>query len=271
MQKIHLKESNRELLTTLMELGLSHSESRVFMAMAISKAIVASEVSRISGVSRPDTYRALIGLVDRGLVEKVISKPAKYKPLSISEVVSILLERKEKENDTLAEKASKFLTLVNADKAEPTIRSLDNQFIFVPSHGAMDVEVDKLASRAQKEICVILTLNRLLPWLDRKTVHDALDRGIQLKAITEKPSVMPKEIVAAIKRLQVSFKFLSELPSVCFGIYDNREVLFTICVGRTYWKSPGIWSCNQGLIELARNYFYSSWSTALPLTDTTKR
>ena len=186
-QRSELKTKYEEMLSTLIELGLARSEARVFIALASTKVAIVSDISKISKVSRPDTYRALASLVDLGLIEEVISAPSQYRSLSVSEALSILIERREKSSSSLYKRAAKFYDLFKNGKAELAPHAIDNQFVVIPAREAMNIKVDKLAAETQTEICVILTLNRLLPWLDKKNVREALVRGVRLKILSLKP------------------------------------------------------------------------------------
>jgi sugar-specific transcriptional regulator TrmB len=261
LQTPQTKSVNEEIIKTFMEFGLSRSESRVFLALAQSGTILVSEASQISGVSRPESYRVLVGLEELGLVEKVLCNPTKYCALSMYDAFSLLIARKEKNNITLYKKAAHFYELFKDKKMVSEMTGVENQFVVIPPGEALRIKLAKMSAEVQKSICLIVSLKKLLLSLNEPFLVEAWKRGIALKVITENPleSRIPKGIVNFKKKHSFEIKFIKFNPSLCYVIVDDKEALITISADSGYLKSPSIWTNNAGFLELAQNYFNVAW------------
>ena len=83
-----------ESIEILVELGLTHTEAKVYTALLCLKRATAKNIHRASKVARQDVYQLLSDLQEKGLIEKIIGNPAKFKPIPASDAVSILTERR---------------------------------------------------------------------------------------------------------------------------------------------------------------------------------
>lgn len=93
----------------LNSLGLGLSEAKVFSALSKLGASTAGTISKTSGVAREFVYRIMPNLMKKGLVEKIITSPEKFKAVPMKNAYTILLRRKEEENRKLWSKAMKDL------------------------------------------------------------------------------------------------------------------------------------------------------------------
>jgi sugar-specific transcriptional regulator TrmB len=95
-----------EYIEILAELGLTHTEAKIYMNLLCLKRATANNIHRKSNVARQEVYRILSDLQEKGLVEKVIDKPTKFKPIPASDAISILLQRRNEQNRQLGKKQS---------------------------------------------------------------------------------------------------------------------------------------------------------------------
>ncbi len=79
-----------ENIRTLVGLGLSSTQAKISLALARIGPSTVSEISDASAVARPDTYRALVELEKKGLIEKIVSTPNMYELIPLSEVLSTI-------------------------------------------------------------------------------------------------------------------------------------------------------------------------------------
>ena len=77
--------SQDEITQVLTDLGLTHSQARIYFALSRSGASTAKTISTISRVAREHVYEVLPQLQDLGLVEKIIDVPSKFRALPIEE------------------------------------------------------------------------------------------------------------------------------------------------------------------------------------------
>jgi len=73
-----------ETIDTLIELGLTLNQARIYVALLHSeKPVTAKEISKITDITRQDVYRILPNLQKTGLLEKTITAPAMFKARGI--------------------------------------------------------------------------------------------------------------------------------------------------------------------------------------------
>ena len=72
---------------TLVGLGLSAAQAKVYLAIYKSGKAKASAICKSSGIVRQDLYRIIDSLQEVGLIEKVITFPAEYSALPVADTI----------------------------------------------------------------------------------------------------------------------------------------------------------------------------------------
>ena len=67
-------------IKNLIRIGLTESEAKIYLNLLKKKSFTASEISRISEISRPKTYEILNQLVQKGLCIEILGGVKKYAP-----------------------------------------------------------------------------------------------------------------------------------------------------------------------------------------------
>jgi sugar-specific transcriptional regulator TrmB len=93
-----------EYVSTLTDLGLSTTQAKLYLALAKLDGQTAQEISRTAEVARSDVYRVLAELEEAGFVEKIISKPERFRSISVDDLVSNLIQKRIKETAELQKK-----------------------------------------------------------------------------------------------------------------------------------------------------------------------
>jgi sugar-specific transcriptional regulator TrmB len=87
---------DEESVQSLSRLGLSTSQVKVYLALLELEKATAKTIAKHSKVARQEAYRVLAELQEKGLVEKIIEIPTKFKPIPIEDCIYLLIERKKK-------------------------------------------------------------------------------------------------------------------------------------------------------------------------------
>ena len=268
--------SDNENVQTLMGLGLTGAQARIYLALLGVGTASIREISEASAVARPDTYRAVTELERLGIVEKILTTSSKYKPLQLSEALSILMGRREKESIDLQKKSARLLEAYKKIRDDKKSPAEDSQFVLIPEGGALSSRIERMIETSQKSICIMIPqkilLQRLIPSFN--TLEKAMEKNTAVKIITEKPtnSAISKEILKLQKSAPFEIRYLTIPPSVYFEIFDGKEILLTTTVKADYGDSPAVWSNNSSLVELAQNYFDAAWfATIEPPNQAFKR
>ncbi|MEM2900540.1 MAG: helix-turn-helix domain-containing protein [Thermoplasmata archaeon] len=90
-----------ERLKKLMEMGLTEYQARVYLALLKLGKTTAGEIPSESKVPRTRIYSTLKGLHEKGLVEIIPEKPAKYAPVKIENFLQAQVDALHKKADEL--------------------------------------------------------------------------------------------------------------------------------------------------------------------------
>src|SRR5260370_19006142 len=82
---------------SLMKLGLTEYEARIYVVLSKMGPRNASEISFLGKVPRPKTYGAIRGLASKGLLRIVPGKPERYIAVSPNDVLIPLVEKLNRE------------------------------------------------------------------------------------------------------------------------------------------------------------------------------
>jgi sugar-specific transcriptional regulator TrmB len=78
----------------LVRLGLTRLQATVYFNLAKLGEADVKTISQASGVSRQGVYRVMPELVELGLAQEIVVKPAIYKAAPMAECCDLLLEKK---------------------------------------------------------------------------------------------------------------------------------------------------------------------------------
>lgn len=93
----------------LQEIGLSNTESKVYLALLELGSALAGDITKKSEVNRTNVYDALERLIEKGLASYVISANRKvFEPVNPEKLKEILKEKQEKLNSVMNDLKSKY-------------------------------------------------------------------------------------------------------------------------------------------------------------------
>jgi len=181
--KLHPTNPLSSDVAVLVGLGLSGRQARVYLTLLkIGQAI-----------NRQDIYRIIDELEQIGIVQRIISMPTTFSPTPLPETAKLLLSQKTAELINLHQK-TKQLT----KKFQTTNNSLTNQ-----SNKKLQLGTIFEADRAKKYTRTIQStyqsLDMVTSWkrfkqltiLLENQLQTALQKGVTIRIVTEKPSNLP--------------------------------------------------------------------------------
>ena len=255
------KEEN---IKTLVNLGITGTQAKICLALVRLGTSTISEIADASEVARPDTYRAVVELEKKGLIEKIVSTPAKYELLPLPEVLAILIDRRETESQELREKT--VILLNEYENLTNTQPSDDCQFVLVPSGKAFSNRLQKLTIKSKKSICVITHQKTLTQFLDftQEIFDSTMEKEVNIRIITEKSknNSLIKRVHSLQQKAHLEIRFVDILPPFSLVTFDEKEILLsTQNQGRN--ESLVVYSNNLSLVELSQSHFNDSWFSAV--------
>ena len=259
----------RENIKTLEGLGLNGTQAKICLTLAIKSTATIREISEASGVARPDTYRAILELENKGLVEKTVSTPTKYSLLSLPDVLSLLIGQREIESLELQERSVNLLKEYQKKIKEKA--AVDSQFILIQGEKVFSNRLEKLFEKSQKSICLIMPQKEFAQLLARhgEMLEEVLQKQVTLRIATEKRrnKRLTKLMLGIQKKSHLEIRYMQILPAFYLATFDEKEMLVSTNLQMAKDKVNAVYSNNAGLVELAQGYFNDAWSSGIEPSD----
>jgi sugar-specific transcriptional regulator TrmB len=255
-----------ETIDTLIELGLTLNQARIYVALLQSeKSVTAKEISKITNITRQDIYRILPALHKAGLLEKTITAPTMFKATPLKLGISILIKNKTAQHNELMEKANK---MSDESWLKQSILEDEPEFILIPGNEAVVQKINNSIRATQTSLDIVTSKKRLpramLEFFDARL--NALKRGVKIQVVTERlplTNADMEKIMLAEKKAGVVVKFMRTLPSVLLLLFDKKQVMIITSATGTL-ETSALWSNNPCIIALSTSYFERLWNSAIP-------
>jgi sugar-specific transcriptional regulator TrmB len=257
-----------EYVQVLAELGLTHLQAKVYVALLSLKTANARNVQRQSNVARQDVYRILSELEEKDLVEKVIAKPARFRPLPANEAISILLQRRKEESRQLRKKAIITFRNFNSNCVEASPVDEGSQFILLSrSETNPTAHIDKLGEavdNAQTSVMCQTTFQLFMKvkFMDEQIWKRAVKRGVKFRFIVERRRESEKlelTLDPALKNAECfEIRWSRTRPPACVLLVDGREAFCRIGLNV---ESSVLWSVAPRFVAMIKDYFETKWKS----------
>jgi sugar-specific transcriptional regulator TrmB len=255
--------SQDEAVQTLVKLGLTVLQAKVYIALAKLGTSTARTTAKLAQVASQDVYRVLADLQEKGLVEKIIAQLTMYKATPIKEGLSILLQNK-KEEHIETEKQAKTIFNSFYENDNQNILNENVQFTITSKWSLLIKMHEKLADRTKKSIDFIIPVKMSKQMLFHNCLYikRAIRRGVKIRAITQKVNgeSMSRNPKPLSKNPLFELRYLPE-TSIPFGmhIFDKEEVTLAMSEKK---PMPSLWTNNLNVVRLAEDYFENIWNIA---------
>lgn len=268
---MEIKTVNQETIKILQKLGLTLTQSKIYLIVAELGIASVLTISRTSGMDRAEIYRKIPSLIKLGLLEKILGIPAQFKALPLKDGLNILLKQESLEHLELHERTKNLIKEIK-DKRQEKREKIENQFIIIPGKKSHVDWLKKKFEESQESIKGILTLN------DEKTVQNccekelqkANDRGVKSKVIIYIPEnqrqIYENLVIFNNNHLNDEKRIVRNCPLVFGGIFDNIEVVVATTLFNPIENAETVfWSCNPSIVALFSNYFEELWNKAIKI------
>jgi sugar-specific transcriptional regulator TrmB len=252
---------------TLSRLGLTVSQIKVYLALLRLEKATAKTISKHSEVPRQEVYRILAELREKGLVEEILSTPNEFRPVSITEGASILLQRRKSEVAKLQSETRKLVeTEAGLSKEAEKFLEKEYQCIMIPAKETLNLRVAETFARTHASIDVLSTVKRLAVTLEEYGYDDAVKRGVEVRVISEEPEgrqFFERNVPSLFGGSNFELRYMPHSPDTAFACFDGREVYITTNVKARADEAPLLWSNNPSIVGLVLDCFELEWNNAL--------
>ena len=255
-----LMREDSEYIQTLTELGLTILQARIYVTLTKLGKANARTISKQSNVVREEIYRIMPKLEKIGLVEKTINRPTLYKATRLKDGFSMLIQRKAEETYRLQKKTRNMIQDLKEQGFRRNSTEENLGFIITSGKSLFRKRFDMNVQMTRFEINVIASgvLFRQMVFNHSKSIAKALERGVNIRAITEETEseTIPKQARELMKNRFFEIKYLFSPSLATMAVFDDREVDVRIS-GEVV---PSLWSNNHAIVKLAAGYFKQMWN-----------
>ncbi len=198
--------------------GLTRQEAIIYITLLSNNYMTGYEISKITGISKSNTYSSLTGLVSKGAACIVTEEATKYIAVAIDEFCNNRIKALEE-----AKKELSGISFTNAN-AEGYITISGKQNI-----------MNKLRTMLEKtQQRVYLSLNTELLVRFEAELLELLERRIKVVIITDQKLELPGAIIYYSDRIDDKIRVIVDSMEVLSGhpekncLYSKNENLFTI-------------------------------------------
>ena len=263
-----------ERLKTLVDLGLTEYQARVYLALLGLGASKASQIPSIAGVPRTRVYATMNQLHDKGLVEIIPESPLRYRPVPIQ----AFLQASSRE---LREQARGIEGSIEDLSQEFAIRgevAAEERGRFEAIYGRRNAHerLMKMYDQAEKSIIGVGTPNSPFRIVKSAifTLEEKVKEGLQVRyAFPVTPQ--NKEQVDTISRF-AKIKGITEHLPIYWYVFDQRVVLLNHPIpdddNFQRGEDIAIWTDDEGIARALETIAEKIWSggTAPGTVDVTE-
>jgi sugar-specific transcriptional regulator TrmB len=262
--------SYEEFQKRLSDNWLEPKEASVYVILAKSGSLKASELARLCDISRMDAYRILRRLEDKGIVETVMSRPMKFQAIP-----------PDKAFDTLLKSASEKLVSMKSEKNYLVTLWPSQPF---PEEGKKDAEklriiqgrvefnntLRRAVQSAHKEILLITTkngLSRLFHTGFDKDIEEKTDKGISVRIIAKvsEGETEAVEKFSAITNLRYLNNPINTQIIIIDGLQATLSSALDDSMSLTSEKDTTIWTNSKDQITVLETLFEEIWNHSIDI------
>lgn len=252
-------QDDEPYVQVLMKLGLTLLQATIYLTLTkLGKAGV-KRISRVSNVARPDVYRVMPALEERGLVERIIAVPTIYKAIPLKEGLPMLLKQKIDEDTELQKETKTLLSIFPENNAASQQRE-DTDFIITNEKNLLFKKFNTAINKARSSlnfICTTKGLSKIL-FYNQADFRNAIKRNVEIRIIIKKAE-SGEPILRALEDFKKAplfkLKYIADQTPICMLITDNQELNVQLSNGLV----PSLWSNNPHIVRMATTYFETIW------------
>jgi sugar-specific transcriptional regulator TrmB len=246
-----------ETLNLLIDLGLTCSQAKAYLALTLLKKAEAKKIAKASGIARQDIYRIMPELEKAGLVEKFLATPILYRAIPLQEGSKKLLDKKTSQCSTLQEK----IKLLESYPEQWVEGEEANHFVLTSERGLLQKKIDSEISGAKVDIKAISASDgfKVLLFNHLGAFKAVMKRGVKIRVITEESDFkLSGDEQALCRNSLFEIRYVEAPVPYVFTVFDGKEVSIRVSDATV----PSLWTNNPTVVKLAEASFENLWSTA---------
>ncbi len=244
-------------LPELVKFGLTKQEAQTYGVLLEKGNLTTREIAEEIDVLPNALYRVLEKLIKKGLVNAYNNNPTIFSPISPSIALDVLTKQKINELEEVKNTVIASLIKRSFPTQETTIH-------FLKSKGEFFRSYIKLAKQAKKEILVV-SIGEPISDEMKLTNRDAIAKGVDFKFIAHKYDEENNSLLQSYVKMGWQTR---HYPGSGYHMItvDGAKSILAISNPKHTDDRIAFEIFSTGLSKALRDYFYSVWEKATPIT-----
>jgi sugar-specific transcriptional regulator TrmB len=250
---------------SLMKLGLTEYEARIYVVLVKMGPRNASEISFLGKVPRPKTYGAIRGLESKGLLRIVTGKPERYMAVSPNDVLIPLVDKVSRETSECVQVVENLSVAFESSKYVYTEKPYERYDLWsVRGRDKVYKRVQDMIGEAKVNVFFCTTANGLvrLYKAHSEILEKASQRGAKVRIVApvnQTNASVARELNEVIEVRNAT------IPMVRFVSADSAEIIFTEDIpddtNVSGGQDVGTWTNDPLMVKSHEKTFDQLWST----------
>jgi sugar-specific transcriptional regulator TrmB len=269
--------SNTEEIKVLINLGCSSSQARVYLTLTKIGPATIQLISKAAGIHRENLYKIVQSMIIKGLIEKEIGVPTKYRAVPPEDVLNLLVTHKQTQIAQLEKQAYRFIETLNKIKADETaIKSINSEFMTISGRNSIIKRSHNSFENTKKCISIVTNQKRFSRSIVEfsEDYERALTRGVKIRLAIEKhlPEKTSLKIIEKLSRNpNFQVRYVLKPNQAIVVLFDEKEAQISLSATASLSGAESLWSNNSCLIAIVKAYFEQTWENscmfAFPLKE----
>jgi len=243
--KERLAEYENEIISQLSKLDLSPNEAKILLYLMIYNSSTASEIAKLSGVARTDSYYYLSSLLAKGVLRTTFDRPQRYQALSYREAVEHLVKVKTGNLGSVSEKKEYYHGLISQilDNVVQHKETDKDVYQVVVGKEPLVAKIDSLIKTAKKEITLLLSEEEIMILYRNNLVdelHKSVSRGVKVNIKTPSTNISSYIKSEDNTEQKISLEVINNSSPVGCIIFDGEEMITFIESNTKGFRDSGI-------------------------------
>ncbi len=261
-----------EDIQVLTKMGLTFRQAKIYLVLIRSGLTTAKTLAALSNVAKQDVYQTILALYEKGLVEKTVTKPAKFKAIPVKNAIEILrkLERKKaaetnKEAKKLIDKFNASNGRVATQEQQPKYSIISKREFYFNSHRIISI------TKTSFDIVDLAKNFRTVAATYLDEIIRTTQRGVRYRVLTESApqELLPAKLQSLVEEGLIEIRYAGKPPEIAIAIVDKEKTFLGPLKGSDL-NEEILYSTSPTLLITLQMLFDLMWSNAKEATWATK-
>lgn len=251
----------------LTKIGFTKTQIRLYLMLLTLGEADARTISKSTEVPSAAVYRTLAELQKKGLVEKVIATPYKFKATPLDFGLQLLMVRHTRQHLELQRELKEFFIRRKHKYVSETPQEEEYKLTMVEGKDRI-LQIKQIEhGKVQRCVDMLSTLQRWLQFLDNccEEYKGALARKVKYRLVIQAPAEgfnFQDKAQAIISDPNFELRFSTE-PLICnLAVFDERQASINFFPSKSVLESPLILTNHPSFIQMCQDHFETVWRSS---------